>query len=55
MTIIASSCRIIDTDGSTQVLSEDSEKSDLPEMTRKLLEHAQWVSVDVVNICTHNN
>ena len=51
MTITASNCRIIDSDGNTKVLLEDAEKSDLPETTRKLLEHAQWVSVDVVNMC----
>ena len=51
MTIIACNCRIIDSDGNSQVLSEDAEKTDLPETTRKLLEHAQWVSVDVVNVC----
>ena len=50
MTIIACNCCIIDSDGNTQVLSEDAEKTDLPETTRKLLEHAQWVSIDVVNV-----
>ena len=45
MTIVASNCQIIDSDGNIQVLSEDADSSDLPETSRNLLEHAQWVSV----------
>ena len=47
MTIVASNCQIIDSDGNIQVLSEDADSSDLPETRRNLLEHAQWVSVCV--------
>lgn len=43
--IATSNCRIIDSNGNTQMLSEETNRSDLPETTRKLLEHAQWVSI----------
>lgn len=42
---IGSNCHIIDTDGNMQVLSSgEPDKCGLPENTRNLLEHAQWVS-----------
>ena len=60
MTIVASNCQIIDSDGNIQVLSEDADSSDLPETRRNLLEHAQWVSVCVcaracVRVCVVTN
>ena len=47
MTIAGTNCRIIDSDGNSQVLSEDTERSNLTETTRSLLEHAKWVSEEV--------
>ena len=47
MTIAGTNCRIIDSGGNSQGLSEDAERSNLTETTRSLLEHAQWVSEDV--------
>jgi len=47
VTIAGTNCCIIDSDGNSKVLSEDTERSDLTETTRSLLEHAQWVGQDV--------
>jgi len=55
VTIAASNCRIIDSDGNTQMLSEEIDRSDLPETTKKLLEHAQWVGLCVCVIYKHTN
>ena len=47
MTIVASNCRIIESDGNIQVLAENVDNGALPETARNLLEHAQWVCVCV--------
>ena len=45
VTIAASICDIIDVDGKTYSLSEGADSTGLPETTKQLLEHAQWVSM----------
>ena len=45
VTIVASSCNIIDSDGNNHVLSEGADTNALPEAANQLLEHTQWVSI----------